>query len=129
MATAAANFLKLLRWNGTIFTQAQTSAPVALSTSGSILVDASLSNNFTLQLVANGTLTNPTGLLDGVVLNILVRRAVPSFTLGYQAMWEWADDVVPALSTSPNTADLIVAQYWAATNKLVCTMYKGVPTT
>ena len=48
------------------FTKAQRITPVALtSTSASIAVDASLSNNFTHTFTENTTLANPTNMVAG----------------------------------------------------------------
>lgn len=70
-----------------LYTARQAIAPATLAIiGGNIPVDASLSNNFTLSLTANATLSNPTALVGGQAGTIDVVNT-GAFNLSFGTMW------------------------------------------
>lgn len=107
-----------------IFTKNQTVAPVALTDAASVVVDASLSNNFNLTLAGNRTIANPTGLTAGTVLNFnFTQDATGSRTLAFSSLYKFPGGIVPTLSTLPNSKDFMSCYYDGAVLK--CNMTKG----
>lgn len=70
-----------------LYTARQAIAPATLTiVGGNVALDASLSNNFTLSLTENATLSNPTALLGGQSGTIDVTNA-GAFALTFGTMW------------------------------------------
>jgi hypothetical protein len=109
------------------FTKAQVIAPVALSISaGSVAIDATLSNNFRLSLTENATLANPTGLIDGQTINVLlVQDATGGRTLAYGTMYRFAGGDTPAVGSGPNSVNMLSCYYDSTLNALICALARG----
>jgi hypothetical protein len=92
------------------FTKAQRITPVALtSTSASIALDASLSNNFTHTFTENTTLANPTNLVagqGGVI--VFTQHASSPNTLAFGSNWKFQDGSVPSVTATNSAIDVLV---------------------
>lgn len=98
---------------------------VALSDGATILIDASLANNFRVTLGGNRTLGNPLNLIDGQVFNIRIKQdGTGSRTLTYGTMFKFPGGTAPVLSTAANALDFMSCQYDAADGTLICVMNK-----
>lgn len=98
----------------------------ALTDGATISVDATLSNNFRVTLGGNRTLANPTGLIDGQVINFRIKQdATGGRTLAYGTMYKFPGGSAPVLSTAANALDFMSAQYDATDSTLVCVMNKA----
>lgn len=118
------NFASLLSPN--IYTGLQSSAFVTLTDGANIAVNAALGNNFRLVIGGNRTLSNPTGLADGAVLNIRIKQdGTGGRTLAYGSKYKWPSGSAPALSTASGAVDLLVAQYSSTDDTLTCVLQKG----
>lgn len=87
------------------FTKAQNATPVALSTSGTVSVNASLSNVFTLSLAGNATLSNPTSLQAGVYTFVITQNASAAYTLGFGTNYKFTGS--SAISTTLGSLNVI----------------------
>lgn len=109
-----------------VFTKNQSVGPSALTSGATIAVDASLSNNFKLVLGVNATLSNPTNLTDGMVLNFRIKQdATGSRTLAYGTIYKFPGGAAPALSTAANAVDLMSCYYDSTDGALACNLSKG----
>jgi hypothetical protein len=92
------------------FTKAQRVTPVALtSTSASIAVDASLSNNFTHTFTENTTLANPTNLVagqGGVI--VFTQHASSPKTLAFGSNWKFSSGIAPTVTATNSAVDVLV---------------------
>lgn len=81
-------------------------------------LDCSLSNVFTLTMTGNvlaagWTISN---VQDGQTVNLFITQdGTGTRTLGWPASFKWAGGVTGVISTAPNTVDLLVLTYRAAT--------------
>ena len=101
-----------------VFTKNQSVTPVDLTSGASVAVDASLSNNFRLDLAHNGTLANPSNLTAGMVLNVRVKNT-GTFTLAYGSKWKFAGGA-PTLSSGAGKVDLISGVYDSTDDAIYC---------
>lgn len=109
-----------------VFTRNQSVTPSTLASGESVVVDASLSNNFRLVLALNATLSNPSNLTDGMVLNFYIQQdAAGNRTLAYGAAYTFAGGVKPTLSTLGYAVDFMSCYYDGVSGKLICSMAKG----
>jgi hypothetical protein len=107
-----------------VFTKNQCVAPVALTDGATISVDASLSNNFTVTLGGNRTLSNPSNLTAGMVLNFAITQdGTGARTLAYGTVFKFAGGAAPTLSTTAGAKDLMSCYYDGAA--LMCQMNKA----
>lgn len=113
--------LTLLLGTANDWTKNQRVAPVVLtSTSNSIAVDASLSNNFTHTLTENTTLAAPTNLVDGMQLFFRFKQNISSaYTLAFDAKYKF-DGADPVISTTLGTRGLMACYYNADDDVLDC---------
>jgi hypothetical protein len=92
------------------FTKSQRVTPVALtSTSASIAVDASLSNNFTHTFTENTTLANPTNLVagqGGVI--VFTQHASSPKTLAFGSNWKFPSGTAPTVTATNSAVDVLV---------------------
>ncbi len=110
---------------GNAFTGAQVVASVALTSGASVAVNAALSNNFTLLLGTNGTLANPTNLVDGTKFTIVIKQDTGgSHTLAYGTKYKFSGGT-PVLSTAVGAVDYFTATYYAADDILICNLTKA----
>src|SRR6516165_3068678 len=99
---------------GGVFSSGVAFAAVTLSQSGgSVAVDASQGNVFTLALTASGwTIANPANALaDGQVIRI---RLTQDSAGGRTVSWGSASNSAPTLSTTPSATDMLSFEYVAA---------------
>lgn len=109
-----------------VFKRNQSVAPQVLSSASTIAIDASLSNTFGITLAGNVTIANPSGLTDGMLLSIFIRQdAAGGHSVSFGNKFRWAGGVAPVLSTAPNAADIVRAQYDAGTGLLFCSAQTG----
>lgn len=109
-----------------LFQKNQSVSPSGLTSNATIAVDASLSNNFKLVLGVNATLSNPSNLTDGMVLNFRIKQdATGGHTLAYGTVYKFAGGTAPVLSTAANAVDLMSCYYDSTDNTLCCNMSKG----
>lgn len=103
---------------------------VTLTDAATIVVDASIGNNFRVVLGGNRTLGNPVGLIDGQVINFRLKQdGTGGHTLAFGSMYTFPSSVAPVISTAANALDFLSCQYDAAEGTLICVMNKafGVP--
>lgn len=102
------------------FTKAQRGTPVAL-TDGTVAVDLSLGNNFTLTLAENSTLSAPTNATAGQSGVIVVtQNATGNFTLGYNTAYKFAGGTVPTVTATANAVS-ILAYYVESSSRITMT--------
>lgn len=105
---------------GNALTGTQSVAFQALTDAASIVIDASLSNNFSVTLAGNRTLAAPTNLKDGADYTFHVKQdATGSRTLAYNALFKFAAGTAPTLTTTANALDVLVFTYSATLGILV----------
>jgi hypothetical protein len=107
---------------GGTFTGGYAPAAVSLSQSGgSVAVDASQGNVYTLSLTASGwTITNPVNAIgDGQVIRVrLTQDSIGARTISWGTAYNWgsqngAPNTAPALSTTPYGTDIFSFEYVA----------------
>lgn len=82
------------------------------SLSGTITLDLSTANDFSVTLVGNSTLANPSNVTAGQSGIIFVSQdATGSRTLAYGTYWDWPNQSAPSLTTTASAVDVIV---WTA---------------
>jgi hypothetical protein len=107
------------------FTKAQAVTTVALVDAASIVVDATLSNTFRVTLGGNRAVANPTGMVDGQILNFIIRQdAAGSRTATWGSKFKWAGAVAPVLSTAGNSIDVVSGIYDAAADIILASASK-----
>lgn len=122
--TLVSTIAKYFRTLVNTYSKAQGVTPVALADGTPVTTDASLSNNFTLTLVGNRTLANPSNLVAGHVYNwIITQDATGGRTLAYGSLFKWPGGTAPVLSTGAGAVDLISAIYDGT--RLVANFNKG----
>lgn len=89
------------------FTKAQRGTPVAL-TDGTVAVDLSLGNNFTLTLAENSTLSAPTNATAGQSGVIVVTQdSTGGYTLAYNAAYKFAGGTVPTVTATAGAVSVL----------------------
>jgi hypothetical protein len=77
-------------------------------------------------LGVNATLSNPTNLTDGMILDIRIKQdATGSRTMAYDTKYKFEGGVVPTLSTAANAVDYLHCIYDATDDVLACHLRKG----
>lgn len=106
----------LKRWNGSAYVDAAAgggsgrTAVSALATSGSVTVDYSLGDYFTLALAGNVTawsFTNMPGAGNGATLMIRFTQDSTPRTVAWPASFKWAGGVASTVSTGSGAVDLL----------------------
>ncbi len=99
----------------------------ALTDAAPIAVDAS-KVNFSLTMINNRTLQNPTNLVDGAILNFwFTQDSTGSRTLAFDTKYIAAGGIASiVLSTAANAVDFVSMQYNATKDKLVVTIVKAL---
>ena len=117
--------------NTSQWTANQSVLPVTLTpVAGVISTDASLSNVFRSVLVANSTLANPTGLVNGMFLTWLIHNGTGPYTLAYGSKFRWGKGglgAAPVLSTTASRIHVISAIYDAVSDTIQCAMLDTLP--
>jgi len=102
------------------FTKAQRGTPVAL-TDGTVAVDLSLGNNFTLTLAENSTLSAPTNATAGQSGVIVVTQdGTGGYTLGYNTAYKFAGGSVPTVTATANAVS-VLAYYVESSSRITMT--------
>ena len=107
------------------YTKAQRGTPVAL-TDGTVAVDLSLGNNFTLTLAENSTLSAPTNATAGQSGVIVVTQdGTGSRTLAYNSAYKFAGGTAPTLTTTASAVD-VLAYYVESASRITVTSLLNV---
>ena len=107
------------------YTKAQRGTPVAL-TDGTVAVDLSLGNNFTLTLAENSTLSAPTNATAGQSGVIVVTQdSTGSRTLAYNSVYKFAGGTAPTLTTTASAVD-VLAYYVESSTRITVTSLLNV---
>ena len=102
------------------YTKAQRGTPVAL-TDGTVAVDLSLGNNFTLTLAEDSTLSAPTNATAGQSGVIVVtQNATGNYTLGYNTAYKFAGGTVPTVTATANAVS-VLAYYVESSSRITMT--------
>jgi hypothetical protein len=102
------------------FTKAQRGTPVAL-TDGTVAVDLSLGNNFTLTLAENSTLSAPTNVTAGQSGVIVVTQdGTGGRTLAYNTAYKFAGGTVPTVTATANAVS-VLAYYVESSSRITMT--------
>ena len=102
------------------YTKAQRGTPVAL-TDGTVAVDMSLGNNFTLTLAENSTLSAPTNATAGQSGVIVVTQdGTGNYTLGYNTAYKFAGGTVPTVTATANAVS-VLAYYVESSSRITMT--------
>ena len=100
-----------------------TNAHSVVVNAGQIAIDASLGNVHKCVLNNNAKLMNPTNLLSGQVINIILKEdSVGNRILTFDTKYKFPGGFVPSLTSTPNATDLLSCQYDADDDILLCTM-------
>lgn len=100
---------------------------VTLTPGTTVAVNAALGTFFSLTMAGNYTLSNPTNLQDGDVLNFnIYQSGSTARTLSFGTMYKWAGGTVPTVSVGTGKIDMIRATYDALTSRLYCEMIKDI---
>lgn len=109
-----------------VFSAAQVVDEITLTDGATVAIDAGLSNNFQVTLGGNRTIANPTNLLKGEVIHLVVRQdATGSRTVTWDTKWDFGVAGTPVLSTVANKVDLVTAYYNGTADKLLATFRKS----
>lgn len=100
------------------FTKNQSVAFTTLTSGTTVSVDASLSNNFYLSLAHNATISNPTNLTDGMVLNFYIANT-GAFTCAFGTKFKFPNGA-PTITSGAGKIDMVSGVYHAATDKILC---------
>jgi len=101
------------------YTKAQRGTPVSLSSSSnSIAVDFSLSNNFTHTFTENTTIANPSNMVAGQsgVIAFTQHASSPK-TLAFGSYWDFPGGTVPSVTASNSARDQLV--YYVESSTLI----------
>ena len=102
------------------YTKAQRGTPVAL-TDGTVAVDLSLGNNFTLTLAENSTLSAPTNATAGQSGVIVVtQNSTGNYSLGYNTAYKFAGGTVPTVTATANAVS-VLAYYVESSSRITMT--------
>ena len=102
------------------FTKAQRGTPVAL-TDGTVAVDLSLGNNFTLTLAEDSTLSAPTNATAGQSGVIVVTQdGTGGYTLSYNTAYKFAGGTVPTVTDTANAVS-VLAYYVESSSRITMT--------
>jgi hypothetical protein len=90
-------------------------------TDGTVAVDLSLGNNFTLTLAENSTLSAPTNATAGQSGVIVVtQNGTGNFTLGYNTAYKFAGGTVPTVTATANAVS-VLAYYVESSSRITMT--------
>ncbi len=120
----AANVAKLATAQS--FSKTQSVAPVTLtSSSASVAVDASLSNEFSHTFTENTTLANPTNLVAGTKLTFyLTQHASSPKTLAYGSYFDFQGGTAPTVTATNSARDTLFCTV-RSTTQIECVLLKG----
>lgn len=101
----------------------------ALTDADSIEVDARYAHRIKFNLVLEGNrfLANPTHLVDGARLSVVIRQdSGGSRTLAYGNKYRFPGGTAPVLTTTPGRVDVLEALYDAAGDALLCSFVADI---
>lgn len=109
-----------------IFTKANATTVVSLTSGSTVSIDASLSNTFRLVAGTSFTLANPTNLADGQTILIrILQDGGGSRAITYGSMYKFPSGADKLLSTAANASDMLTCEYDSTDGTLNCTLLKG----
>lgn len=109
-----------------VFTKAQVIDEVTLTDAATVAIDATASNNFQLTLGGDRTIANPTGMVKGQVVNIVLKQDATGNRLAtWGSKWDFGLAGVPVLSTGANKIDFVSAYYNGTADRLLATFRKS----
>jgi hypothetical protein len=102
------------------------SSPSTLTDGTTITIDMSTRNNFTVTLAGNRTLGDPTNKTEGQSGIIrIVQDATGNRTLAFNSVWKFPYGVIPSLTTTANSVDLL-AYYIESSTRISANLTKQV---
>lgn len=108
------------------YSKAQRGTPVSLTSStASIAVDASLSNNFTHTTTENTTLANPTNLVAGQSGAIIITQGATPRTMAFGSYWKFAGGTAPTLTATASAVD-VLAYYVESSTRITAKLITDV---
>ena len=109
------------------FTKAQTVAVNTLTYGATTQTNAALSNTHRLVLTGNTIMANPTNLVDGQIVNYILRQNnVGGFVVSsWGSKFKWGDGTVPVLSSGINAATVICGVYDGVADEILCNASKN----
>lgn len=112
--------------NANTYTKAQTVAQVTLTYASTVTIDASLSNNFVITQAGSMVLGNPTNLVAGQTLNIVIKQNGTGGygTVSWGSLFDFQGGILPNTSIAANAVDLLSCYYDGS--KLLCNLMKGI---
>lgn len=110
-----------------IFTKNQSVASTSLtSTSNSVAVDASLSNNFEHTLTEDTTIANPTNMTSGMQLFFRFKQHASSAkTLAFDTKFKFSSTDTHTMPTGASAVAVMACYYCAADDRLECVFNGG----
>ena len=111
---------------GGSFTRPIAVTPVSLTWASTITIDATTGNNFRVVLGGATTFANPTGMVDGQLLNLRLKQdATGSRTVTWGSKFKWGGGTAPTLSTAANAVDRVSGIYVLVDDVIECTFRAG----
>ena len=114
--------------NGTVTVKKRSigEASALTSTSASIAVDASASNNFTHTFTENTTLANPTNMVAGQsgIISFTQHASSPK-TLAFGSYWKFSQGTIPTVTASNSAVD-VLAYYVESSNRITARLVTDV---
>lgn len=106
---------------------ASAAVPQTLTDASTIAWNASQGFNAVVTLTASGhTIGAPSNLLSGITYNLeIVQGTGGSFTVNWNAIWDFGAAGLPTLQTGATKSDEVFAKYNARTGKLVASFRLG----
>lgn len=101
-----------------VFSKNQSVTPQNLTSGASVSVDASLTNNFRLDLAHNATIANPTNLSGGMILNFRIKNT-GTFTCAFGSKFKFPGGA-PTISSGASKVDLISGSYDSTDDAIYC---------
>lgn len=106
-------------------TFAGVTAFVSLTDAATIATDASTGINFKVTLGGNRTMGAPTNLIDGRSYAWAINTGAGSFTLAWNAIFDWGDAGAPTITTTASKVDFAYGQYSSTTGKIHMTFRRS----
>ena len=108
MSTLKVDAMEPRTSSGTIAVAATSGNITTLTSSTSITIDLSNSNNYKVTLGHNATFNNPSNIVAGQTGSIFITQdGTGSRTASWGAYWDFAGGTAPTLTTTPAAVDRI----------------------
>jgi hypothetical protein len=99
------------------------------STSGTVTLDFTQGNSFSLTLTANTTLANPTGVTTGQSGVIFIQEdGTGGYTVGWGTSWDFASSTAPTLTTTASALNALPYFARSTTSIVVGSVIAGIGT-